>query len=256
MRLSLLRAVQRPVIAIAADTARPPQLSCEFRRRVLQKMADDACPVAAEIYLEPAIDARNRNLSVAGHGHAAWVVHKGTRRSIEIGVERGRVPGRGFQIRAARRGAVDGIMNARVFEGGAQNGVLDVIQRQIPALDRNELGSPRPDIGFPVEETCAGALDVAYRFHRVGVQNHLERQRVIEVCPECEGFVSGQDGRMPRSKRSNDGSELVPVRLRSVPFGVSGACDPVRSHGNVFGEQLAVRPDGLRPACVPGGGHR
>jgi hypothetical protein len=99
--------------------------------------------------------------------------------------------GSGCRLGQLKRGAVQRILDPWVAPDRPQDAVLDVVERERLALDRDELGAPRPDA-----EQAGREVDVADRPHRVAVEDHAHRQRVVKVGPEGEllGPVGRRDG--------------------------------------------------------------
>ncbi len=94
------------------------------------QMGDDAFVAAAEILLEPVIDAGNAQAAVRTDAGAARMADIVARGRFEIGFESLRGPRGTFQVRASDRGAIDGVMHARITEFRPQNIVLDAVERQ------------------------------------------------------------------------------------------------------------------------------
>ncbi len=135
---------------------------------MLLQVRDDAGLGAAEVFLEPVVDARDPE-SPAGDGGAARMVDVagGALGHQRAGV--GARVGRAGEVRAADRGAVDRVVHARLVVGArlAQRVVLDAVERELapekreePVLERvaeNLAEIPdRPDVGVAHEDLLDG----------------------------------------------------------------------------------------------------
>ncbi len=122
------------------------------------QMLDDGAFGAAEIGLVPDVDRGDGELAFGDRGPAR-VVDVIARRLVEQPLGVGRGERLGLQVRAAERGAVDGVMDARVAPDRPQDAVLDIVEAERLAFDRDQLLAPGAEENSPGEMLRSLMLD-------------------------------------------------------------------------------------------------
>ena len=139
------------------------------------EMGDDAGVGASEVRCIPFVDRRDdEHIAVEPDGPGR--VDIGSRRSVQGRPEGGAAERLQRQVRTADRGAVDGVVNARLDPAFPQDVVLHVVQRQVDPPDRYQPPPPRPR-----QQARADVPDGAYG---IGIKDHINGHGVVQIGPE------------------------------------------------------------------------
>src|SRR5919106_5080033 len=137
------RVIQVPVVLVSVNLRHARERGRKLRFRIAPKMGDDAAFAAAEILLEPVVDLGSDEFIGLELG-AARMIDIGPRRFVEHAGD-GRTGERPvLQVRAADGRAIHGVVDPPVIPDRPQNAMLDVVERERIALDRDQFLVPRP----------------------------------------------------------------------------------------------------------------
>jgi len=166
--------------------------------------------------------------------HAARAVDEVAGGLLELGRERPAAERRGSQIWTAERRAIDGVVDERIAPVASEYAVLDIVQAERRALDRDDGLVP----GAAAEPDRQKA-DPANARHRIVPKHKPQRRRVVDVGPECELLrpVKAADGH-PRA-----GGEIALERgdVGRFEFAIGDARRAVRCRPDVAREKTGKR---------------
>ena len=112
-------------------------------------MRKDAVVGAPKIRSEPNIDARDDEVAVIERNRSS-AVNKIAGRRLQDPIDGLPNIGVASQVGTADRGAIDGIVNARVLPNWAQDPMLDVVETNFFAFNLENFRLPRAVAGGPV----------------------------------------------------------------------------------------------------------
>src|SRR5713101_2141671 len=141
--MSLSEVVQGPVVAVARDPLDAGERRRKLGPRMVLQVFDHAAFGAAEIGCVPDIDRRDGEFARCQCGAPRMIdIVAGGLVEQCFGVARGEC--RRLQIRAAEGGAIDRVMHTRVAPNRPQGAMLDVVETERLAFNRDDLLAPRP----------------------------------------------------------------------------------------------------------------
>ena len=135
------------------------------------------------------------------------------------------IEGHQLEVRTAQRRAVYGVVETRVLPDGSEDAVLDVVEAHRMAFDFDPLLLPRSE-AQPAGSDLANARD------GVVIENHANRESVVEIDPVGQLFRPGQ------------GRDLEPTQAAHVI--VEGLVVLLG------GKRVIVQPENEKPTCVYG----
>ena len=98
------------------------------------------------------------------------MVHIGTCRTVEHGLQIARPIGLLCQVRATPRGAIVGVLGARITPDRPQDSVFNIVEGKEFAIDTDQL-------------LVSGRVDVTDRFHRIKLKRQTHDQRIVKNDP-------------------------------------------------------------------------
>ncbi len=125
--------------------------------------------LAAKINSVPAIDLRQNPL-ILHNAERERIVHIGTCRTVEYGLEIARPIGLLCQVRATPRGAIVGVLGAQITPDRPQGSVFNIAEGKEFAIDADQL-------------LVSGRVDVTDRFHRIKLKHQTHCQLIVKNDP-------------------------------------------------------------------------
>src|SRR5215472_1904553 len=232
--MSLAEVVQGPVVAVARYVIDGGERRGQPGARIPLQMLDDAGLGPTEISLVPDVDWRDRQLA-AGHRGAARVIDVLACRLVEQCLRVGRRERRRLQVGTAERGAIYRIVNTRIAPDRPQDAMLDVIETERFALDRDQLAAPWSD-----REQPGRYGDVLDRRYRIMVEHELHRQLVVKIDPKGELLAPavGADGNTGEACKI--GAETFAIGCRHTS--IRNARNAVGTEPDVAAQEVVPHP--------------
>ena len=119
--------------------------------------------LAAKTNGVPAIDLR-QNQFILHNANRERMVHTGT---VEHGLQIARPIGLLCLVRATPRGAIVGLLGARISPDRAQDSVLNIVEGREFTIDADQL-------------LVSGRVDVTGRFHRIKLKHQTHGQLIVK----------------------------------------------------------------------------
>ena len=203
-------------------------------------MGEHAGVGAAEIDLEPVVDARHQEFAVR-HLRASRVVDVLRGALLQKPLQVVGAEGLRGEVGAADARAIHGVVNARIAPDGPENAVLNVVQRQLLAGNGDEFQVPRAEVD-------EAALDVLDRLHRVAGHDDEHGERVVEIDPVGHLLSFREGAGIERGQAAEIGAQFLAV----FGVGLEGPVVEAVNARGVVGQQIAVE-DFLPSPMVDGG---
>src|SRR5215470_4612133 len=155
-------------------------------------------------------------------------------RLVEQCLRVGRRERRKLQVRTAERGAIYRVVNARIAPDRPQNAMLDVIETERLARDRDQLAAP-----WSHREQPGRYGDVLDRRYRIMVEHELYRQLVVKIDPKGELLAPavGADGNTGEARKI--GAETFAVGWRHT--GIRNAHNAVGTEPDIAAQEVVPR---------------
>ena len=125
--------------------------------------------LAAKINSVPAIDLR-QNPFILHNAERERMVHIGTCHTVEHALQIARPIGLLCQVRATPRGAIVGVLGARITPDRPQGSVFNIVEGKEFAIDADQL-------------LVSKRVDVTDRFHWIKLNHRTHGQRIVKNDP-------------------------------------------------------------------------